>query len=87
MADEEFTGRVIARVVNRGSKSEHRAAFLETAGGTFHLKRQSGPPFYDRTLVGLAGSEIRCRGRLRGTTLVLSRWRKVEPRVEGRKRS
>jgi len=77
MTEQEYTGRVVAGIVNRGSKSEHRAAFLETPEGTFHLKRKSGPPFHDTVLLRLAGSEIRCRGRLQGKKLILSTWKKV----------
>jgi hypothetical protein len=80
MADEEYTGRVVVRTVNRGSKSEHRSAFLETPGGFLPLRRPSGPPFHDPVLMRLEGSTIRCRGQLQNGKLVLLSWRKIEPK-------
>ena len=78
MPDELFTGRVIARIVNRGSKSEHRAAFLETAEGVFKLQRPSGRPFHDPVLLRLVGSVVRCRGRVENGKLLLTSWRKTK---------
>ena len=80
MEDEEYTGRVIGRIVNRGSKSEYRAAFLETSGGTFRLRRPSGAHFRDPVLLRLVGSVVRCRGRMENGKLVLSAWKKVKPK-------
>ena len=78
MTDEEYTGRVVERVVNRGSKSEYRAAFLETRGGTLRLWRPAGPHFTDPVLLRLVGSVGRCRGRVENRRLVLTSWKKVE---------
>jgi hypothetical protein len=78
MADEEYTGRVVVRTVNRGSKSEHRAAFLETPGGLLPLRRPSGPPFHDPVLLRLARSTVRCRGQAQNGKLLLSAWRKIK---------
>lgn len=82
MADEEYTGRVVVRTVNRGSKSEHRVAFLETPGGLLPLRRPSGPPFHDPVLLRLEGSTIHCRGQLQDGKLVLNSWRKIKPKDE-----
>jgi len=79
MEEQNFTGRVVARVVNRGSKSEHSAAFLETPDGALRLKRRAAPPFHDRVLLRLAGSTVRCRGTVENGVLVLSRWRRIGP--------
>jgi hypothetical protein len=75
--DEEYTGRVVTRVVNRGSKSEHRVAFLKTPAGSFQLKRPAGQPFRDPVLLRLAGSTVRCRGRVENGVLVLSDWKRL----------
>ena len=75
---EEYTGRVVARIINRGSKSEHRVAFLDTAAGSLQLKRPAGPPFHDPVLLRLAGSTVRCRGRVENGVLVLSDWKRIE---------
>ena len=80
MKDEEYTGRVIARIVNRGSKSEYRAAFLKTPTGTLRLWRPAGPHFLDPVLLRLVGSVVRCRGRVENGKLVLSGWKKVDPK-------
>ena len=79
MTEEEHTGRVVVRVVNRGSKSEHRNAFLETPNGMLRLRRPSGPPFHDPVLLRLAGKLIRCSGRMQDGKLVLTSWKKIQP--------
>ena len=79
MTEEEYTGRVVARIVNRGSKSEHRAAFLETAHGLLFLRRPSAPPFHDPVLMRLVGSIVRCSGHVEDGNLILSAWKKVAP--------
>ena len=85
MTEEEYTGRVVARIVNRGSKSEHRAAFLETAHGLLRLRRPSAPPFHDPVLMRLVGSVVSCRGHIQDCKLILSSWKKVAPRQKLRK--
>jgi len=80
MTDDQYMGRVVARIVNRGSKSEYRAAFLETPKGLLRLRRPSGPPFHDPVLMRLVGSIIRCRGHLQDGKLILSAWKKVAQR-------
>ena len=79
MTDEAYTGRVISRIVNRGSKSEYRAAFLETSDGVLRLWRPAGPAFHDPVLLRLVGSTVRCRGQLQDGKLILSSWSKVKP--------
>jgi len=77
MTEEEYTGRVVARIVNRGSKSEHRAAFLETAHGLLRLRRPSAPPFHDPVLMRLVGGIVRCSGHVEDGKLILSSWKRV----------
>jgi hypothetical protein len=79
MTAEVYTGRVLGRIVNRGSKSEYQAAFLETSDGLLRLCRPAGPAFHDPVLLRLVGSMIRCRGHMEGGKLTLSSWRKVKP--------
>ena len=80
MNDEFYTGVVVARTLNRGSKSEYRAAFLETESQVLRLWRPAGPSFYDPVLMRLVGNTVRCRGRIEGGKLILSSWRKVQPK-------
>jgi hypothetical protein len=81
MTDEVYSGQVIERTVNRGSKSEYRAAFLESGSRVLRLWRPAGPSFHDPVLMRLVGSTIRCRGRIEGGKLILSSWRKVKPKA------
>ena len=74
---EEFSGTVVLRVVNRGSKSEHEAAFLDTGEQSLRLKRLSAPPFHDPVLARLAGQRIRCEGHLANGVLSVSTWVRV----------
>jgi hypothetical protein len=74
-----YTGRVVGRIVNRGSKSEYQAPFLETSGGVLRLWRPAGPAFHDPVLWRLVGSMVRCRGHVEGGKLILSSWRKIKP--------
>ena len=74
---EAFSGTVVLRVVNRGSKSENEAAFLDTGEQSLRLKRVSAPPFHDPVLARLAGQRIRCKGQLADGVLSLSTWVRV----------
>jgi hypothetical protein len=73
----QMRGRVVRRLQGRGSKSEHEALMLETAGGAFRLRRAEGNPFHDPELDDLEGHEITCEGVVEGTTLLLTAWKVV----------
>ena len=74
---QAFSGIVVLRVVNRGSKSEHEAVFLDTGEQSLRLKRASAPPFHDPVLARLAGQRIRCKGQLANGMLLLTKWVRV----------
>lgn len=76
-AFEAFSGTVVLRLVNRGSKSEHEAAFLDTGEQSLRLKRVSAPPFHDPVFARLAGQRIRCEGQLANGVLSVSNWVRV----------
>ena len=69
-----WVGRVVRRRVAAGSKSEHAAVVLETAEGTYVLRRVGGNAFQDGALDELVGREIEAHGTLVGVTLLLDRW-------------
>lgn len=60
----EVTGEVIIRPIAEGSKSERNAVFIQSAAGTFLLRRQGGNPFHDDALEKLAGKQIKVQGLL-----------------------
>jgi hypothetical protein len=68
-----FVGRVTRADVAKGSKSEHNAVVLDSAGGRFVLRRKGGNAFQDPELDRLVGQEIEAEGELTGRTLIATR--------------
>ena len=70
-----FRGRVTTGIYARGSKSEHKTLFIETAGGghRYSLRRKRGPAFGDSGLTQYVGHEVECDGFLVGKTLLAER--------------
>ena len=69
-----FRGRVVTGIYARGSKSEHRALFIETADGhRYSLRRKRGPAFGDSGLTQYVGHEVKCDGFLVGKTFLAER--------------
>jgi hypothetical protein len=66
-------GRVTRGEYGKGSKSEREAVFIETAQGTFLLRRKGGPAFVDPSLDQFIGHDVECDGFLVGTTLIADR--------------
>lgn len=66
-------GRVTRGEYGKGSKSEREAVFIETAQGTFLLRRKGGPAFADPSLDQLVGHEVECDGFLVETSLLAER--------------
>lgn len=64
-SETELTGKVILKTFAKGSKSEHEAIYLETASGSYVLRRQGGNPFNDPFLFKLEGKKITARGVLK----------------------
>lgn len=60
----ELTGEVIVKPFATGSKSEHDAVFLQSAEGTYLLRKQGGNPFYDASLQKLVGKQVKVKGLL-----------------------
>lgn len=60
----ELTGEVIVKPFATGSKSEHDAVFIQSAEGTFLLRKQGGNPFYDPMLQQFVGKQVKVKGLL-----------------------
>jgi hypothetical protein len=66
----ELTGRVVVRVVDAGSKSEHPEPVVVDDEGREHRVHVVGDnPFEKSTLRALEGRRIEVEGTLRGRTL------------------
>jgi hypothetical protein len=74
----EFTGKVTSGPFGTGSKSEHRAVYLETDQGRFVLRREEGNPFHDPELEALVGKTVRCEGELEDYVLLASECKVVD---------
>lgn len=66
-------GRVTRGDYGKGSKSEREAVFIETAQGSFLLRRKGGPAFADPSLEQFVSHEVECDGFLVATTLIADR--------------
>ena len=62
--ERKLSGKVVLKKFGTGSKSEHDAIYLESAEGSFVLRRQGGNPFYDPELHKLIGKEITATGTI-----------------------
>ncbi len=60
----ELTGKVVIRKFGEGSKSEHKAVYIETDKGDYVLRRVGGNPFHDPQLHQLEGKIITARGTI-----------------------
>ena len=74
----EYQGKVQRRRLAPGSKSEHEGLVLVTESGEYALRRQGGNPFWDEELAPLEGRLIECDGLLRGSQLIMTRWRVLD---------
>jgi hypothetical protein len=63
-------GRITKGIYGGGSKSEREAVFIETANGSYVLRRKAGPAFDDTELNQYVGHEVECDGFLLGKTLL-----------------
>lgn len=61
-ADKTLTGKVITKDFAKGSKSGHKAVYLETKEKTYVLRRENGNPFYDEELHKWIGKQITSTG-------------------------
>ena len=66
-SEKELTGTVVRKKFGQGSKSEHDAVCLESASGSFVLRRMGGNPFNDPELNKLVGKEVTATGRFETT--------------------
>ena len=57
-----ITGKVVLKKFGEGSKSEHEALHLESAKGSYLLRKQGGNPFNDTSLNKLEGKEVTATG-------------------------
>lgn len=70
----KLKGKVVRAMFGEGSKSHHMAVFLETAEGTYKLRRPEGNPFVDSELEALVGKTIVGEGEIRDYLFMLTDW-------------
>ncbi len=58
----QYSGRVKKEKVLPGSKNEHEAFVLETAEGSYRLKRIGGNPYYDDMFENYLNKEVLIEG-------------------------
>jgi hypothetical protein len=74
-----FTGNVVKKQLNPGSKSDHMAVVLESGGASLKLRREGGNPFFDAELEKLVGKTIEARGTLLdSSTVLMSSWQELD---------
>jgi hypothetical protein len=66
-------GVVRRGTVGEGSKSAREALWLDTAQGSYLLRRKDGPTFGDRALDAWVGQPVACFGHLVATTVLAER--------------
>ena len=71
----KLQGHVSKKLLNKGTKSEHKGLVLLAPEGEFKLRRQGGNPFWDQTLASLEGKEIEGEGILRKDHFIMSAWK------------
>lgn len=77
-SEVELSGEVVRKPFALGSKSERMAVSLDTGEARYLLRRRGGHPFSDPQLDALVGKRIRCKGILKGMTLIISEWAVAE---------
>lgn len=82
-SETELTGKVILKTFGEGSKSEHEAIYLETANGSYVLRRQGGNPFNDPVLFKLEGKKITARGILNKYVFLAREIKVSDPASDG----
>lgn len=82
-SETELTGKVILKTFGEGSKSEHEAVYLETANGSYVLRRHGGNPFNDPFLFKLEGKKITARGVLNKYVLLAKEIKEADPASDG----
>jgi len=74
----EAEGRVVARRIGAGTKSEHDAVVLVTYDHEYKLRRQGGNPFVDPEMSKLVGKRIRATGVVDSDQLIMSNWEELD---------
>lgn len=66
-------GHVKQGIYAKGSKSERKAVFIETADANYILRRKTGPVYADSKLLQYIGHDVQCEGFLINNTLLAER--------------
>ena len=77
MPRARLSGKVVKDSFGTGSKSEHRAVYLESTDGRFVLRRTGGNAFADAKLDALVGKTIEGSGELLDYTFLMDDWKVV----------
>jgi len=70
----KLRGVVRRKTIRSGTKSEHEALVLVTAGKEYKLRRRGGNPFRDEALAGLEDKQVRVEGEADGAEFFLDSW-------------
>lgn len=82
-SETELSGKVILKTFGEGSKSEHEAVYLETANGSYVLRRQGANPFNDPFLFKLEGKKITAMGVLNKYVFLAREIKVSDPASDG----
>jgi hypothetical protein len=82
-SETALSGKVVLKTFGEGSKSEHEAIYLETANGSYVLRRQGGNPFNDPVLFKLEGKNITARGILNKYVFLAKEIKESDPASDG----
>jgi len=68
----KLTGTITLRNFGKGSKSEHTAVYLDTAEGSYVLRKKGANPFENNDLKQMEGKQVVVEGTLESTVFFAS---------------
>jgi hypothetical protein len=73
----KLSGCVIRKTFGKGSKSEHKAIYLQTERGEYVLRRRGANPFSDPVLDDLVGKTISATGTIKEYVFFVDEWKVI----------
>jgi len=66
LADDQMKlkGKIIVKLFGEGTKSEHHAVYIDTAEGSYVLRKKGANPFESPDLKQMEGKEVTVEGTL-----------------------